>query len=67
MVGWRSRRRRTVFPEPILHARVPAQPAGESAPASSTLGINELVEPALHQNQPLDTPTIDDLLHKVTS
>lgn len=67
MVGWRSRRRRTVFPEPILHARNRVSPTIDNVPVTSALAVEDLVDSALHQNQTLDAANFDDLLHKITS
>jgi hypothetical protein len=66
MIGRRSRRRRTLFPDPVLHVREHRH-STEQASAPAGVAADELVEPALHQPQPLEEPIIDDLLHTVTS
>jgi hypothetical protein len=66
MIGRRSRRRRTLFPDPVLHVREHPHSTGQaSAPAG--VAVDELVESVLHETQPLEEPIIDDLCHTFTS
>ena len=67
--GWRSRRRRNIFPDPILHVRERSQTTMR-APVLSGVDVDALVESALRQPQrqpqPLEEPMIDDLLPELT-